>query len=184
MEASIVAPTLRMMGLVSILIAFSGILKNILQASGMAKNTACSAVHRVDLLKMTANFILVSQPEVNIHGIADGSLLCYSFIVLYDAFRWHCSGRPFARSSILLKPMISAGICCITARLTYRLLFEQLGNGVSLVLAIAAGGAIYIGMLFLLNFIKSAKICLSFSARIEENSLNLSQFYCKMGILS
>ena len=164
MEASIVAPTLRMMGLVSILIAFSGILNNILQASGMEK-TPLVALFIGGLLKMTANFILVSQPVVNIHGIAYGSLLCYSFIVLYDAFRWHCSGRPFARSSILLKPMISAGICCVTARLTYRLLFEQLGNGVSLVLAIAAGGAIYIGMLFLLNFIKSAKICLSFSGK-------------------
>lgn len=164
MEASIVAPTLRMMGLVSILIAFSGILNNILQASGMEK-TPLVALFIGGLLKMTANFILVSQPEVNIHGIAYGSLLCYIFIVLYDAFRWHCSGRPFARSSILLKPMISAGICCVTARLTYRLLFEQLGNGVSLVLAIAAGGAIYIGMLFLLNFIKSAKICLSFSGK-------------------
>ena len=164
MEAAIVAPTLRMMGLVSILIAFAGLFNNILQASGMEK-TPLLALLIGGVLKMTTNFILVSRPEVNIHGVAYGSLLCYSFIVLYSALRWFSSGRPFARASVLLKPMLSAVICCAAARMVYDLISGHMGNGISLIFAIAAAGIIYIGLLFWLKFIKSAEICLGFSGK-------------------
>ena len=164
MEAAIVAPTLRMMGLVSILIAFAGIFNNIFQASGMEK-TPLLALLIGGVLKMTTNFILVSRPGVNIHGVAYGSLLCYSFIVLYSALRWFGSGRPFARASVLLKPMLSAAICCVAARMVYDLGSGHMGNGISLIFAIAAAGIIYIGLLFLLKFIKSAEICLGFSGK-------------------
>ncbi len=164
MEAAIVAPTLRMMGLVSILIAFAGIFNNILQASGMEK-TPLLALLIGGVLKMTTNFILVSRPWVNIHGVAYGSLLCYSFIVLYSALRWFGSGRPFARASVLLKPMLSAAICCVAARMVYDLILGHMGNGISLIFAIAAAGIIYIGLLFWLKFIKSAEICLGFSGK-------------------
>ena len=160
MEAAIVAPTLRIMGLVTILIAFSGIFNNILQASGMEK-TPLVALFIGGLLKMLTNLLLVSRPELNIHGVAYGSLLCYSFILLFGACRWFRVGRPFAGAGILLKPALSAVLCCIAARL----LFSRLGNGISLLTAIAAGGVVYLTMLFWLKFIKSAEICLAFSGK-------------------
>ena len=164
MEAAIVAPTLRIMGLVTILIAFSGIFNNILQASGMEK-TPLAALFIGGLLKMLTNLLLVSRPELNIHGVAYGSLLCYSFILLFGACRWFRVGRPFAGAGILLKPALSAVLCCIAARMTYRLLFSRFGNGISLLTAIAAGGVVYLTMLFWLKFIKSAEICLAFSGK-------------------
>ena len=68
-------------------------------------------------------------------------------------------------SGILLKPALSAVLCCIAARMTYRLLFSRFGNGISLLTAIAAGGVVYLTMLFWLKFIKSAEICLAFSGK-------------------
>lgn len=164
MEAAIVAPTLRIMGAVSVLISFAGVFNNILQASGMEK-TPLLALLIGGIIKMVTNFILVSRPDINIHGVAYGSLLCYSFIVLYDALRWHFSGRPFASAAVLLKPMLSAAACCAVARTVYTLLQTSLGNAFSLLLSIAAGGIIYILALFLLKFIKSAEICLAFSGK-------------------
>lgn len=164
MEAAIVAPTLQMMGLVSILIAFSGILNNVLQASGMEK-TPLAALLIGGLLKMLTNFILVSRPEVNIHGVAYGSLICYSFIVIFCAVKWFGSGRPFARAVVLLKPLLASVLCCSTARSIYWLLYDVTGNTVSLLIGIAAGGFVYIGLLFWTKFIKSAEISLVFSGK-------------------
>lgn len=117
------------------------------------------------VLKMVTNYILVSRPEINVHGVAYGSLLCYCFIVLYSALRWFGSGRPFARVSVLLKPMISAVVCCFAARAVYNLLLGYISAWASLLFSIAVGGAVYIGLLFCLKFIKSAEICVAFSGK-------------------
>ena len=164
MEVAIVAPTLRMMGVVTILISFAGIFNNILQASGMER-TPLTALLIGGVLKMVTNYTLVSRPEINIHGVAYGSLLCYCFIVLYSALRWFGSGRPFARVSVLLKPMISAVVCCFAARAVYNLLLGYISAWASLLFSIAVGGAVYIGLLFCLKFIKSAEICVAFSGK-------------------
>ena len=164
MEVAIVAPTLRMMGVVTILISFAGIFNNVLQASGMER-TPLTALLIGGVLKMVTNYILVSRPEINIHGVAYGSLLCYCFIVLYSALRWFGSGRPFARVSVLLKPMISAVVCCFAARAVYNLLLGYISAWASLLFSIAVGGAVYIGLLFCLKFIKSAEICVAFSGK-------------------
>lgn len=164
MEVAIVAPTLRMMSVVTILISFAGIFNNVLQASGMER-TPLTALLIGGVLKMATNYILVSRPEINIHGVAYGSLLCYSFIVLYCAIRWFGSGRPFARAVILLKPGAAAIMCCLSARMVYSLLFDSVGNAISLLIAIAAGGIVYAVMLFWMKFIKSAEICVAFSGK-------------------
>ena len=164
MEVAIVAPTLRMMGVVTILISFAGIFNNVLQASGMER-TPLTALLIGGVLKMVTNYILVSRPEINIHGVAYGSLLCYCFIVLYSALRWFGSGRPFARVSVLLKPMISAVVCCFAAWAVYNLLLGYISAWASLLFSIAVGGAVYIGLLFCLKFIKSAEICVAFSGK-------------------
>ena len=164
MEVAIAAPTLRIMGFVTILISFAGIFNNVLQASGMER-VPLTALLIGGILKMTANCILVSKPEINIHGVAYGSLLCYSFIVLYCAVRWFGAGRPFAEARVLLKPMAAAIVCCLAARMVYRLLFRSAGNTISLLMGIAAGGIVYAAMLFWMKFIKSAEICLAFSGK-------------------
>lgn len=164
MEVAIAAPTLRLMGLVTILISFAGIFNNVLQASGMEK-TPLVALLIGGMIKMTTNIILVSRPDFNIHGVAYGSLLCYSFIVMYCAVRWFRSGKPFARPAILIKPLFSAVTCCLSARCIYFLILPKVGNTISLLLAITAGGFIYIGLLFWMKFIKSAEICLAFSGK-------------------
>ena len=164
MEVAIVAPTLRMMGVVTILISFAGIFNNVLQASGMER-TPLTALLIGGVLKMATNYILVSRPEINIHGVAYGNLLCYSFIVLYCAIHWFGSGRPFARAVIMLKPGAAAIICCLLAHMFYSLLFDRVGNAISLLIAIAAGGIVYAVMLFWMKFIKSAEICVAFSGK-------------------
>ena len=79
MEVAIVAPTLRMMGVVTILISFAGIFNNVLQASGMER-TPLTALLIGGVLKMVTNYILVSRPEINIHGVAYGSLQCAALV--------------------------------------------------------------------------------------------------------
>ena len=53
----------------------------------------------------------------------------------------------------------------LAARAVYNLLLGYISAWASLLFSIAVGGAVYIGLLFCLKFIKSAEICVAFSGK-------------------
>lgn len=157
MEVAIVAPILRWMGLAAILVSFSGIFNNILQAVGMEK-TPLFALLMGGVIKMITNFILVSRPDTNIHGVAFGSLMCYGFITVFCIIRLIVSGYGGRLLSALAKPLPASLLCCAGARLLYDKVFIGFGNTPALLCSVISGGIIYLIVSLLTGCMKSVQI--------------------------
>lgn len=158
MEAAIVAPTLKVMGIVCILIAFGGILNSILQAAGREK-IPLAALLMGGIIKMVTNFILVSQPQINIHGVAYGSLLCYITIAAVDLIGLKRAGQGLSlRISVLLRPLLAALGCCAAARMFYDATVLRSGNAISLVLSIGIAAAVYFLLLAVMGIHRNETI--------------------------
>lgn len=164
MEAAIVAPILKWMGFAAILISFSGILNNILQAVGMEK-TPLLALLLGGIMKMVTNFLLVSRPDINIHGVAFGSLICYGFITVFCTARLMISGYGRKIFTVLVKPLLASVLCCISARILYDRIFCILGNTPALLCSVTFGGLVYLCASVLMGSLRTVKMMSLISER-------------------
>ncbi len=113
------------------------------------------------VLKVIINFVLVGIPAVNIYGAAIGTLTCYAFILV--ASLWALCKLTHTKvdwAGALIKPLISALLCGITAKLVYQLLSGFSTSRIMLLLGILAGGMIYLFMMCLLKGFKECDILL------------------------
>lgn len=149
MEAAIITPVLRVMGVSTILVAATTPINSVLQATGHERMTLCIMTVGA-MLKLGTNFTLVSRPELNIQGVPYGSLLCYGFIVLVSAA--YLRGRVGVRLRLFQvagKPLFCAALCGGGAYSAYYLLFSSFSSSVRLLASIACGGLIYLAALLL-----------------------------------
>ena len=133
----------------------------ILQGAGKQKIAMLTLVAGV-VCKIILNVILVSRPEINIHGAPFASLTCYTVSMvpnLYYACKY--SGYRFSVTDIILRPLSAAAVMggvvwaiyhfvfggeqCLTAGFSTRLLM--------VVICIAGGAAVYLVAAFLLKAI-------------------------------
>lgn len=132
-------------GLAVPLFALASPLTNMLQAVGKTKvpivTMAIGAV-----IKVTLNFILIANPEINIKGACISSSICYLVMVTINIFQLtRATGVKLNFSSIFLKPFIAAVFCGIGAWLGDFLLVDVLGieSRLTTILAVCVGGIFY-----------------------------------------
>lgn len=100
-------------------------------------------------LKVIVNFIFVGIPTVNIKGAAIGTAVCYAFVFFANLFSIiKYTGVIPNLFKTVIKPLISALGCGVTANLIVRLLGT---DKIFTAFAIACGAVVYFVMLIILN---------------------------------
>lgn len=141
----IAVPMLQVYGFGMILFSISSPITNMLQAIGKAKVPLIS-IAIGSLLKVGMNWIMIANPEINIHGAPISTTICYVVMVAINItvlLKFTKVRINFV--SVFLKPLIAAAACGAGAYFSNMLLTEKLAlNGkISAVAAICVGGALY-----------------------------------------
>lgn len=114
------------------------------------------------VVKVIANLILVSHPQLNINGAPIGTFLCYFTVVIINlTVIKKTSGINYEISDFLIKPLVSVTVMGIVCNLVYSILYGiTFSNKISLVCAIFGGAIIYFAVLILVRGIKYDDILL------------------------
>ena len=151
----IAAPIMAIYGYATALMAVSTPITSMLQGIGRADIPVKAAVAGA-VVKIICNYILVGNPRFNINGAPLGSILCYVVIVAVNLFYLlRVSEVRVNVVSVLLKPLLCAGLCAGAAWGTYHLSATLLGerlphaNLVELGAAVAAAVIVYVVTLLL-----------------------------------
>ncbi len=119
---SVVAPIMVAYGIATALMAVSTPITNMLQAIGRTDIPVKSVVVGA-ICKITCNFILVGNPKINVYGAVVGTILFYVVIVACNLTSLlRISKVKVNWASILVKPLICAALCGVTAFASYGLL--------------------------------------------------------------
>lgn len=158
MEAAIIAPVLRIMGISAILVAAATPINSILQAIGRERFPLVVLTIGA-VMKLCTNLVLISRPEVNIQGVPYGTLLCYSFIVLVSTGAMvYFSHLRLSIWKILVKPLFCAIVSALAAYASYYLLFASMSRTVCTIAAIVLAGAVYMAMILLTRTITTSDL--------------------------
>jgi stage V sporulation protein B len=158
MQAIIGAQVLRVMGFTAIVIAIVTPLCSMLQGIG-----------RVDLplkiytagiiLKVATTWLFVRVVSINIQGGSAGSLIAYSFMLVVAMYLLvKNSGVMPDFISTIVKPLISAILCAVSAYFAHMLLNMVMPSLFATVLAIVIAAIIYITSLLLLRTFKGYEL--------------------------
>lgn len=151
---AIATPNLRILGICAVFAGLNGPLTNMLQAIGRQgvplRNIAVGAV-----LKIVINFVLVGTPEINIVGVPIGTTVCYAYICVANFICFvKYSGVVPNLALAVGKPLICGACCGAAAWIVNRLLSVALGaSSIVTLAAVAAGGIVYLIMLFAIKAI-------------------------------
>lgn len=118
----VVAPIMVAYGIATALMAVSTPITNMLQAIGRTDIPVKSVVVGA-ICKITCNFILVGNPKINVYGAVVGTILFYVVIVACNLTSLlRISKVKVNWASILVKPLICAALCGVTAFAAHGLL--------------------------------------------------------------
>ena len=102
---------------VGFLVPLGGILQAVGKQNAVLLNTAVGTA-----VKLIVNIIAVSVPKINVMGSALGTVLCFFVIFLLDiAVLIKAVGFAPDTANVFLKPLVSAALCGLAARLTVML---------------------------------------------------------------
>ncbi len=158
---SVVAPIMVAYGIATALMAVSTPITNMLQAIGRTDIPVKSVVVGA-ICKITCNFILVGNPKINVYGAVVGTILFYVVIVACNLTSLlRISKVKIDWASILVKPLVCAALCGVTAFASYGLLSKIFPAGntesilnmgtVSTVIAVGLAVVVYIISLLLVK---------------------------------
>ena len=140
-------------GLAVPLFALASPITNMLQAVGKTKvpivTMAIGAV-----IKVTLNFILIGNPEINIKGACISSTICYLVMVVINIFQLTKAAKvKLNYVSVFVKPFVAAVFCGLGAFLGNFLLVDVLGieSRLTTVLAVCCGGLFYVFAILLVK---------------------------------
>lgn len=112
---AVVTPILVAYGLATPVMAISTPTTNMLQAIGRTDIPVKSVVVGA-IVKIICNFVLVGNPKINIYGAVVGTILFYVVIVVCNLTSLlRISKVKVNWASVLLKPLICAALCGVTA---------------------------------------------------------------------
>lgn len=104
------------------------------------------------IIKLAANIILMSVPEINIAGAAAATTICYLVICIISLINVSkLTKTKFDFSKIFIKPSFAAILCGATAYLSDTVLSSLTTSRITVLISIACGACVYILALFLLN---------------------------------
>lgn len=154
MEATIIIPALRMMGISSIFVALAMPVQSILQALGRVY-LPVRLLLIGGLLKLSCNFLLVGMPQLNIQAAPVGTLVSYLFVL--TASLWALLG--YLKTGLPLmdtfgKPALAAAGCAVAARVAFGLLSRWAPGAVATLGGVCAGGFVYLILVFALKTLK------------------------------
>lgn len=149
--AVIGAKVLKIMGLSVIFIAACTPVCSMLQAIGKISLPLKFFVVGMGI-KILINYLFVRNVNLNIQGAAVGSLLAYIYIFfgLFYCLCKHAKVRPNLLNCVL-KPLISAIICCSFAAAIYNVFASVMFQKIAVLLSIAVSAVIYLIFLVLLR---------------------------------
>ncbi|MBQ7901771.1 MAG: polysaccharide biosynthesis protein [Clostridia bacterium] len=129
----------------------------ILQATD---NAVIPVIHMVvgGIAKVIVNYILVGHPSINIAGAPIGTILCYVVILCLNlvSIRRIIHIR-YNVASLVIKPLVSVIVMAAAVLGVYNLT-SALGNTAATVLSIAAGGIVYVAVLFATGGISASDV--------------------------
>ena len=110
-------------------------------------------------VKIAANYLLVTDPAISIHGAPIGTLLCYAVIAGLNLLAIvrvvpHRLGLGGAAGKLLL----STAAMAAAARGGYGLLSRHMGSGAATLLSILAAGAVYVLLVLCLEVLRREEI--------------------------
>lgn len=154
MEAVIIAPVLRVMGISAILVSVTTTVNSMLQAVGLVK-LPVKLMIAGGVIKLITNYCLVAVPSINIQGVPYGTLFCYLFIVGASLFALcRKTGVTLHLSAVVLRPLGAGAICATAAYLSYGILSRLSDSRLITLAAIAIGGLAYLAALLALGCIQ------------------------------
>ncbi len=176
---AIAAPVLALYGLMMAILTLSSPLTNMLQAIGRAdvpaKALAIGCVFKVGL-----NYFLIGIPEINIKGAVFGTAFFYLLCIFinYAVLRKE-TGVRIDIKTVIVKPLVAAVLCGISAWGSYTLLSDLLtfgdmnsrlnGNSLACLIAIGVAVVVYaISALLLKTLVKNDILLLPKGEKIAE----------------
>lgn len=111
------------------------------------------------IFKVTISYTLVGIPSLNVKGAAIGTIAAYLVATGLNFYYIKKKMKiKFGFVDFVLKPLIAVNIMSIFSILTYKFLFNILGNAIACIIAIAVGGAVYGLVLLFIGGIKEEEI--------------------------
>ena len=150
-DALAAGPHLQVLGIATIFICLMILTNAILQSYGKEKLPILTVVLG-GITKVVMNYVLVGQPELNIHGAPISTLCCYLVIVgLNLFFVWKYSPQKPRYLQLFAKPVVASALMGAGAwavygfleRLLSGRLSEYLANAAAALGGICAGVAVY-----------------------------------------
>lgn len=144
---------LAILGVSSYFICVQLVLNAILQANGHER-LALISLPIGGIVMIIIDYILVSNPDINIYGAPVGTLFCYIAIMIVDMLfiRSRIKGCPnFFKAAI--RPLICAGVMGVTVWAIYGIVSRLAGNLVSLILGVGSGVVVYFVMVIAIRAI-------------------------------
>lgn len=157
-SAYIGSHVLRVMGLSCIVVATSTPICSMLQGVGKI-STPLILTASAMAIKITTNYLFVSNVNLNITGAAVGSLVSFTFVCIVGMYILIKKAKVMPNFfNTMLKPLISAVLSSVTAYFVYKLFHSFTGNAISTILAIVAAGVVYLVALVLLRTFSEAEL--------------------------
>ena len=138
-------PHLRVLGIATIFVCMMILTNAILQTYGKERIPIFTVIAG-GVTKIVMNYILVGNPDINIHGAPISTLCCYAVIVgLNLFFVWKHSPEKPRYVSLFAKPILASALMGGAAWAVYGFVFRALSGGHSVYGANALGTMMGIG---------------------------------------
>lgn len=120
---------LRVMGIAVIVFAAATPMCSMLQAVGRVDMPL--KLYTIGMIiKVVSNYILVGIPQINVQGGSIGTLLCYTFVIIVSIFVLiKETGIIPNFKVVVIKPLIAAVVCAVSAWCSYALLSNVFPSG-------------------------------------------------------
>lgn len=149
---AIAADVLRLMGIAVIVFAAATPMCSMLQAVGRVDMPL--KLYTIGMIiKVVANYILCGIPQINVQGGVIGTLICYTFVIIVAVYVLiKETGIVPDFGVVIVRPLIAAIICALSAWLSYSALSIIIDSAVAkTLLSVVIACVIYVFSLLLLR---------------------------------
>lgn len=176
-EVSIAATMLRTMGIGAVLVGITTPMASLFQGLGRA-DIPLKLMAAGGIIKISANWVLLAVPSLNINAAPVGTVLCYAFVLVGGAICLkNIAGKGVEVLKILIKPLFCGILCATVANTSYEALARVWDNRIATLAAIAVGG------LFYAIFVLFLKIITKKEAMLLPNGKKIAKMLEKLSLL-
>ena len=141
-DVKIAIPLMSLLGIAVIFVALVSLSNSILQSAGKV-NIPVVTMLIGGLVKITANYVLVGQPDININGAPIGTILCYGTIAILNLIVIRSAFPDVRPLHILTKPAICAAVMGVFAYLASPAICGYLGTKLGVLVVIVLAVLLY-----------------------------------------